>query len=94
MEREEWEGEATRERERREGMEEDLRTYERIEREARRAEEHAKEEAREERERADNLQDVLAEFQACEFSRGKRRCFWTGETLMRCWHSGRERETV
>ena len=69
MEREEWEGEAARERERREGMEEEVKKSERREREMRGEMERAKEREREERERADNLQDVLQEFQSCKFAR-------------------------
>ena len=66
LEREEWEGEAGRERERREGMEEEMRGVERRERENRKEWERGKDELMIERERARNLQDVLGEFQAGE----------------------------
>ncbi|CAK9782195.1 hypothetical protein CC85DRAFT_325323 [Cutaneotrichosporon oleaginosum] len=62
-EREEWEGEAGRERERREALEDEVRGAERRERAARDDAERAVREAERERERADNLQDVLGEFQ-------------------------------
>lgn len=64
VEREEWEAEAGRERERREAMEEEARLVERREREGRREWDKGKEELARERERARNLQEVLGEFQA------------------------------
>lgn len=68
MEREEWEGEASRERERREGMESEVNRAERREREMVAEVKRAKEDMQRERERADNLQDVLQEFQTCKLS--------------------------
>lgn len=65
--RDEWEAEAGRERERREMMEEETRGWERREREMKGEMERAVEEMRGEKVRADNLQDVLAEFQSCEW---------------------------
>lgn len=67
-EREEWETEAARERERREAMEEEVRGIERTEREARSQCERAIDELAAEQERAANLQDVLSEFQQGEHS--------------------------
>lgn len=64
VQREEWEAEAGRERERREIMEEEVRHTERRERDGRRDWEKGKEELSSERERARNLQEVLGEFQA------------------------------
>lgn len=69
METEEWEGEAGRERARREAMEEEIRQMERRERDARREAERARDEAEGERTRGNNLQEVLAEFQAGESGR-------------------------
>ena len=63
LEREEWEAEAGRERERREVMDEEARVIERREREGRREWEKSRDELMMERERARNLQDVLGEFQ-------------------------------
>ncbi|GMK60075.1 hypothetical protein CspeluHIS016_0902920 [Cutaneotrichosporon spelunceum] len=62
-EREEWEAEAARERERREYLEDEMRMAERRERAALEEAERAGHEARGEKERADNLQEVLGEFQ-------------------------------
>ena len=64
VEREEWEAEASRERERRETMEDEVRGMEKRERDSRRDMERAGDELMQERERASNLQDVLSEFQA------------------------------
>jgi hypothetical protein len=64
MEREEWEGEAGRERTRREAMESEMVAMERREREGQKEWERGKDELMVERERARNLQDVLGEFQA------------------------------
>lgn len=63
-EREEWEAEAGRERERREEAEEELRAIEWREREGRKEWEEGRDQLERERERADNLQEVLGEFQA------------------------------
>lgn len=63
-EREEWEVEAGREREKREEMEDELRAIERRERNGRREWEEGRNQLERERERADNLQEVLGEFQA------------------------------
>ncbi|ORY24667.1 hypothetical protein BCR39DRAFT_566528 [Naematelia encephala] len=68
VEREEWEGEAGRERERREMIEDEMRAVEKREREGRREWERGREEMLAERERARNLQDVLGEFQAAKDS--------------------------
>ncbi|BEJ18027.1 hypothetical protein CspHIS471_0703040 [Cutaneotrichosporon sp. HIS471] len=62
-EREEWEAEAARERERRESLEDEMRAAERRERVAHDEAEHARRQAEGEKERADNLQEVLGEFQ-------------------------------
>lgn len=67
IEREDWEGEANRERSRRETMEEEVRQMERRERDARREAERSRDEAEGERTRGNNLQEVLAEFQAGEY---------------------------
>lgn len=64
LEREEWEGEAGSERQRREAIEDDIRQTERRERDGRREWERVKDELSMERERAGNLQEVLGEFQA------------------------------
>lgn len=66
VEREEWEAEAGRERERREAMEEELRSGERQRRDDELRRRRAEEAAERERTRADNLQDVLAEFQGAK----------------------------
>ena len=66
VEREEWEAEASREREKREAMEDEVRGTEKRERDARREMERAGDELMQERERASNLQDVLSEFQSSE----------------------------
>jgi len=63
-EREEWEAEAGRERERREEAEEELRAIEWREREGRKEWEEGRDQLERERERADNLQEVLGEFQS------------------------------
>ncbi|TYJ57564.1 hypothetical protein B9479_001646 [Cryptococcus floricola] len=68
LEREEWEEEAGRERERREEGEEEMGRVERREREMRGEVERLREERDKERERADNLQEVLSEFQAAKDS--------------------------
>jgi len=65
-EREEWEAEAGREREKREEMEDELRAVERREADGRREWEEGRNQLERERERADNLQEVLGEFQAGE----------------------------
>jgi len=65
-EREEWEAEAGRERERREEAEEELRAIEWREREGRKEWDEGRDQLDRERERADNLQEVLGEFQAGE----------------------------
>jgi hypothetical protein len=62
IEREEWEAEAAKERERREAMEAELTMIERREEEGRREWEKGREELLAERQRADNLQEVLSEF--------------------------------
>lgn len=67
-EREEWEDEAMRERERRELVEEEMRGLERREREGRKEWERGKDDLEIERQRARNLQDVLGEFQAGQSS--------------------------
>jgi chromosome segregation ATPase len=67
-EREEWEAEAGREREKREEMEDELRAVERREADGRREWEEGRNQLERERERADNLQEVLGEFQAGESS--------------------------
>lgn len=78
MEKEEWEVEVGRERERREGVEEGQRGWERrcVEAEGRRRE--AEEGWRREERRATNLEEVLSEFQAGEHT--LRRCDveWSG----------------
>lgn len=66
VEREEWENEAGNEREKRELMEEEVGAMERREMENRREWERGKEQLEAEKERADNLQEVLSEFQAGE----------------------------
>ena len=66
VEREEWQGEAGKERERRETMEEESRVLERRERDGRREWERGKEDMIQEKRRADNLQEVLSEFQSGE----------------------------
>lgn len=66
MEREEWEVEAGRERERRETLEDDLRVFERREQDMCSTLEKLTEERDKEKERGDNLQEVLSEFQAGE----------------------------
>lgn len=66
LEREEWEVEAGRERERRETLEDDLRVFERREQDMCNALEKLAEERDKEKERGDNLQEVLSEFQAGE----------------------------
>lgn len=63
VEREQWEAEAERERERREAMEDDLRAGERQRREDEARRRRAEEEWEREKTRADNLQEVLADFQ-------------------------------
>lgn len=63
-EREEWEAEAGRERERRETMEDELRNAEWRQQEEHREMEEARSQLEREAERADNLQEVLSEFQA------------------------------
>ncbi|RXK42564.1 hypothetical protein M231_00118 [Tremella mesenterica] len=68
VEREEWETEASKERERREATEEEMNLLERRERDMRREWERAREELEMERERARNLQEVLGEFQAAKDS--------------------------
>ncbi|KAE8539977.1 hypothetical protein D1P53_003915 [Cryptococcus gattii VGV] len=68
MEREEWEVEAGRERERRETLEDDLRVFERREQDMCSALEKLTEERDKEKERGDNLQEVLSEFQAAKDS--------------------------
>ncbi|KAL1405135.1 hypothetical protein Q8F55_008758 [Vanrija albida] len=65
-EREDWETEAERERRRREEIEDEARARERREAEYRREAERAVDESRLEKERADNLQEVLSEFQAAK----------------------------
>ena len=70
VEREEWEAEVGRERERREIMEEEVRHAERRYRDGRREWEMGKENLLSERERARNLQEVLGEFQAGRLRRG------------------------
>jgi hypothetical protein len=67
-EREEWEAEAGREREKREEMEDELRAMERRERDGRREWEEGRNQLERERERADNLQEVLGEFQAGQYT--------------------------
>lgn len=71
IEREEWEAEAAKERERREAMEAELTMIERREEEGRREWEKGREELLAERQRADNLQEVLSEFSSgqCLISR-------------------------
>lgn len=64
VEREEWEAEAGREREGRETMEDELRGAEWREREAHKELDEGRNQLDRERERADNLQEVLGEFQA------------------------------
>ena len=66
VEREEWEVEAGRERERREAMEDELRNGERQRRDDELRRRRAEEAAERERTRADNLQEVLAEFQSAK----------------------------
>jgi hypothetical protein len=66
VEREQWESEAARERERREAMEDELRAGERQRREDETRRRRAEEEAERERTRADNLQEVLADFQSAK----------------------------
>ncbi|WRT65903.1 uncharacterized protein IL334_002854 [Kwoniella shivajii] len=68
LEREEWEVEAGREREKRELIEEEMRLIERRERDERLQLEKSILQLEEERERADNLQDVLGEFQVAKDS--------------------------
>ncbi|WVF70656.1 hypothetical protein IAT40_005449 [Kwoniella sp. CBS 6097] len=68
VEREEWEVEAGRERERREIVEDEMRAIERRQRDERRELERAVNELQAERERATNLQEVLGEFQAAKDS--------------------------
>ncbi|OXB38407.1 hypothetical protein LQV05_002773 [Cryptococcus neoformans] len=68
LEREEWEVEAGRERERRETLEDDLRVFERREQDMCNALEKLAEERDKEKERGDNLQEVLSEFQAAKDS--------------------------
>jgi predicted nucleic acid-binding Zn-ribbon protein len=68
LEREEWEGEAGREREKREVIEEEMRGIDRREREGRRDVERYREDMEGEKKRADNLQEVLSEFQAGQCS--------------------------
>ncbi|WVQ97025.1 hypothetical protein IAU59_004135 [Kwoniella sp. CBS 9459] len=68
VEREEWEVEAGRERERREIVEDEMRAIERRQRDERRELERAVHELEAERERATNLQEVLGEFQAAKDS--------------------------
>ena len=63
-EREEWEAEAGRERERRETMEDELRAAEWRQQEGLKEVEEARNQLEREAERADNLQEVLSEFQA------------------------------
>ncbi|KAJ9099026.1 hypothetical protein QFC20_005783 [Naganishia adeliensis] len=63
VEREQWEAEAERERERREAMEDDSRAGERQRREDEARRRRAEEEWEREKTRADNLQEVLADFQ-------------------------------
>ncbi|TXT04956.1 hypothetical protein VHUM_04039 [Vanrija humicola] len=65
-EREDWETEAERERRRREEIEDEARARERREAEYRREAERAIDESKLEKERADNLQEVLSEFQAAK----------------------------
>lgn len=64
VEREEWENEAGNEREKRELMEEEMAAMERREMENKREWERGKEQLEAEKQRADNLQEVLSEFQA------------------------------
>jgi hypothetical protein len=71
-EREEWEAEAGRERERREEAEEELRAIEWREREGRKEWEEGRDQLERERERADNLQEVLGEVQAGQLERSFR----------------------
>ncbi|KAL7423684.1 hypothetical protein Q5752_001266 [Cryptotrichosporon argae] len=66
VEREEWESEAGRERGRREAAEDEGRAWERRGREAEDDMARAQERAAREKERADNLQEVLSEFQAAK----------------------------
>jgi len=76
IEREEWESEASKERERREAAEDEMAGMERREMENQREWERGREELQAERERADNLQEVLSEFQTGELvcrSQGWRR---------------------
>ncbi|WWD18135.1 hypothetical protein CI109_102584 [Kwoniella shandongensis] len=68
LEREEWEVEAGRERERREAVEEEMRLIERRERDERRELERSLDELDGERQRANNLQEVLSEFQVAKDS--------------------------
>ena len=63
VEREEWENEAGREREKRQVMEDEMKSMERRERDGMREWERGKDELLQERQRADNLQEVLSEFQ-------------------------------
>ncbi|WVN85460.1 uncharacterized protein L203_100606 [Cryptococcus depauperatus CBS 7841] len=67
-EREEWEREAEKERERREEAEENMRAMGRREMEMKRGMGKLKEERDSEKERGDNLQEVLSEFQAAKDS--------------------------
>lgn len=64
VEREEWENEAGQERQRREAMEDEVAAMERREMDAKREWERGKDELEMEKQRADNLQEVLGEFQA------------------------------
>ncbi|KAJ9108095.1 hypothetical protein QFC19_002560 [Naganishia cerealis] len=66
VDREEWEHEAGRERERREAMEEEMRSADRQRREDEARRKSAEEELERERVRANNLQEVLAEFQSAK----------------------------
>lgn len=68
IEREEWEVECGREREKRESYEDDLRSLERRERELKKECERMRDEVDGERQRGNNLQEVLSEFQACTCS--------------------------
>jgi len=69
VEREEWETEASREREKREAAEDEMAGMERREMENQREWERGREDLALERQRADNLQEVLSEFQAGESGR-------------------------
>lgn len=67
--REEWEAEASRERERREQVEDEMRALEWRQQEGQKEWDDGRSQLERERERADNLQEVLGEFQAGEWAR-------------------------